>query len=122
MRKDEMGLDQQARIQWMTPNSRDWKSEEGGAAIVEQMKDHAPNLSKQVIYSHPDPQTETDGPGSLPTVPISRQRLNSAFVCGLMAWPWFWTQPEPISFAREETELFLSRARSHLRYLCGERP
>jgi hypothetical protein len=60
-RKDEMGLDQQARIQWATPNSRDYKSESGGEAIQSHMEDHSPNLSKQVVYSHQDQATEQDG-------------------------------------------------------------
>jgi hypothetical protein len=68
----------------------------------------------------PDQATEKDGPKSSAKDHGPRRRLNPAFVCELMAWPWFWTNPEPISFAREETELLVSKARRHLLNLFGE--
>lgn len=34
-------------------------------------------------------------------------------------WPWWWTRPEPISFARREMELFRSRLEWHLRNCLG---
>lgn len=93
----------------------------GGAKIMSHMEDHAPNLSKQVVYSHPDPPTETDGLPSSQSIPTSRRRLNPAFVCWLMGWPDWWTHPELISYAREEMELFLSRARLRLQSLLDGR-
>lgn len=87
-RKDEMGLDQEARhwgtpqahprqadprdvdhgVQlanqvslWQTPNARDWKSETGSENNT---YDKSPNLSRQVYrLSHQDPVTQ-DGPTS----------------------------------------------------------
>lgn len=120
--KRTVGLESQARV-FPTPSARDWKSEQGGAATMKHFDRPAgPSLSAMVTHglSLPDPQTETDGPDSSPSVPGSRRRLNPAFVCSLMNWPWWWTQPEPISFAREEMELWLSAQRSRLRSLCGE--
>ncbi len=116
VRKDEMGLDQQARILFVTPSARDWKGETGGAATMKHLAEHGPTLSAQIEheFSLQDPQTATDGLNCSEPTPTSRRRLNPAFVCQLMAWPWWWTQPVPISFAREEMELFLSRAREHL--------
>lgn len=43
-----------------------------------------------------------------------RRRLNPAFVCWLMGWPWWWTRADEINFAQAETELYLSRLRSRL--------
>jgi hypothetical protein len=40
-----------------------------------------------------------------------RRRLNPAFVCWLMGFPWWWTQAEPISFGAQGTQSFLSRLR-----------
>jgi hypothetical protein len=58
----------------MTPNSRDWKSEQGGVAIVKHMEDHAPNLSKQVVYSLQAPPTGKPGPNCSPaTGPLRPQ-------------------------------------------------
>ena len=62
-RKDEMGLDQQARTMFPTPSSRDWKSEVG---IENRQEHHSPTLSAFVyLNSLPDPQIP-DGPISSP--------------------------------------------------------
>lgn len=88
-RKDEMGLDQQARsLGWMTPNSRDWKSETGSENNTH---DKTPNLSRQVYRLHPDQQTN-DGPPSSGSAPTSRRRLNPRFVEWLMGFPPGWTE------------------------------
>lgn len=47
-------------------------------------------------------------------------RLAPPFVSWLMGWPWFWTQPVPISFAQSETEWWRSKLRSHLQSLLGD--
>ncbi len=114
-RKDEMGLDQQARLAWPTPAERDHRSpnlkpysERGGQTKGEQL----PNF---VSHSFPqDPPTATDGLPSSPSAPGSRRRLNPAFAASLMGLPWWWTRAEPISSAPSETASFLSRARQHL--------
>lgn len=68
-----------------------------------------------------DQVTVKDGPKSSVKDHGPRRRLNPAFVCQLMAWPWYWTNPEPISFAQEATESFLSAARWHLSNLLEGR-
>ena len=98
-RKDEMGLDQEARNwktphgmsnvdfrgkvggcgggefakqanNWVTPNARDWKSETGSE---NNRYDRTPGLSRQVYnLSHPDPPIP-DGPASSENVPTSRR-------------------------------------------------
>lgn len=54
------------------------------------------------------------------TSATSRRRLNPAFVCWLMGWPWFWTNPGRISFAAQETALWRCRLQSRLSSLLGE--
>ncbi len=93
----------------------------GGGEVVEHIQEHPPNLSKQVIYSRPDPMSGSGGDESLSSIPTLPRRLNPAFVSWLMGWPWWWTRPEPISCARAEMESYLSRQRSILSSLLGER-
>jgi DNA (cytosine-5)-methyltransferase 1 len=50
----------------------------------------------------------------------SRRRLNPAFVCWLMGWPFLWTHPEPISFGAVEMESYLSKQRRLLQNYFGE--
>lgn len=159
-RKDEMGLDQQARMMWHTPSTEDDKtdgpkvlarygtpemlttdqrlrnqaahfptpaqrdyrspnakpySERGGETKGEQLANFICHSSLQAQ------PTETLGENSSPNTPGSRLRLNPAFVCMLMAWPWWWTHPEPISFAREAMASWRSRARRCLwNWLAGQ--
>ena len=119
-RKDEMGLDQQARLQWTTPNARDWKSEEGCEG---NNYDRSPNPSRQVYLSSlPAPPTprdgetcSSDGPGSRRRSasttstdsegsPVSQRdprlfqkRLNPYFVELLMGLPAGWTSVLPLA-------------------------
>lgn len=80
-RKDEMGLDQQAR--WMTP--RAIYGEHSG------MKD-ASHLMGQasLVTGHQAAQTEPNGSESLEKTPTSPRRLNPVFVCWLMGFPRNW--------------------------------
>lgn len=64
-------------------------------------------------------QPTTDGATSSPNTRNSRQRLNPAFACWLMGWPWWWTNPEPISFARSEMASYRFRLQLHLSSLLG---
>lgn len=115
-RKDEMGLDQQARAMWGTPTSRDHK--DGDVTGIDVPTNGL--LGREVChFSLPAPPTPQPGETSSPSGPGSRRRLNPAFVCWLMGWPWWWTQPVPISFARAEMESWRSRARSRLRSLLA---
>jgi hypothetical protein len=85
-RKDEMGLDQQARMMFPTPAQRDYRSpnakpysERGGETKGEQ-------LANFVCHSSlPDQPTESDGQRSSVLPPGSRPRLNPAFVALLMS-------------------------------------
>lgn len=118
-RKDEMGLDQEARTwrtpntrdhhvggprldakqrqitigdqaaTWQTPNARDWKSETGSE---NNNYDKTPNLSRQVYrLSHPAPVIP-DGLQSSESVQTSRRRLNPRFVEWLLGFPIGWTE------------------------------
>lgn len=58
--------------------------------------------------------TQNTGSTSSESTHTSRRRLNPAFVSWLMGWPFWWTHPEPISFARRAMELWLYRAHWHL--------
>ena len=51
------------------------------------------------------------GPASSKGTRISRPRLNPAFVCFLMNWPWWWTRTEPMPFAAREMESYLLKQR-----------
>lgn len=107
-----------AARQWPTIASRDYRtpnakpfSERGGGVKGEQL----PNF----VASHFSPQVLGMNSGetsSLPA-PALRRRLNPAFVCWLMAWPWFWTRAEPTSFGALETAVYRLRLQRHLSYL-----
>jgi hypothetical protein len=117
-RKDEMGLDQQARIAWVTPASRDWKGANSEIHVTETGggRRHMDQLSNQVEHSFlPDQPTETHGEKSSKTAPTSRRRLNTKFVAWLMGLPEGWTSPAPINSADLET--WSSHSREHLRSL-----
>ena len=93
-RKDEMGLDQQARL-WQTPTTRDWKSEESLENRKEQ--GHTPSLSQQVYLNGlQDHQIEKPGDESSKdgqTSPPRSKKLNPRFVCFLMGFQVGWTEP-----------------------------
>ncbi len=118
-RKDEMGLDQRARIAWVTPASRDWKGANSELHVTETGggRKHMDQLSNQVEHSFlPAQQTESGGQPSSANAPTSRQRLNTKFVEWLQGLPEGWTSPHPIS--SEALETWSSRSREHLRSLC----
>ena len=82
-RKDEQGLDQQARF-FPTPQAQDAKNVKATSGR------HATDLSG-VVASLPVPQTP-DGPQSSESAPTSRRRLNPRFVEFLMNFPIGWTE------------------------------
>lgn len=88
-RKNEMGLDQQARMHWVTPNARDWKSE---TSSENNSYNKSPNLSRQVYRLSPQDQQIQAGRTSSPSGPISRQRLSPRFVEWLLGLPLKWTE------------------------------
>jgi len=92
-RKDEMGLDQQARM-FPSPSQRDYRTpnakagpDRGMGAKGEQL----PNFVRHHFERRQDPQTH-DGPASSPNTPTSRRRLNPRFVEWLMMLPIGWTE------------------------------
>lgn len=91
-RKDEMGLDQQARF-FPTPAARDAK----GTNLVSRTQRHGkkddqlPNFVEHHFYSRPDPPIPA-GKTSLPDGPTLRRRLNPRFVEWLMGFPIAWTE------------------------------
>lgn len=107
---------------WPTPASRDQKGENGEAHMQNGTGrlhlGQLPNFVK-FRFSPPAPAAP-HGLESSEMLVISRQRLNPAFVCWLMGWPWFWTNPGRISFAAQETALWRCRLQSRLSSLLGE--
>lgn len=112
-RKDEMGLDQQART-WPTPRARDHKGSgtgterPDGRTRMDQLDWAAEHWKSS---SRPD-QPIPDGQASSE----EKRVLNPLFVEWLMGWPIGWTDCEPV-----ETGLsaWLERMRSALSTLCS---
>ena len=102
---------------WPSPNSRDHK---GSLPIGtrDRLMGTLDEAAEQ-IFSRPVQVISTDGIELSPTdrTTIERRRLNPAFVCWLMGWPWWWTRAEPISFVAAEMELWRQRQLSHLQFL-----
>jgi hypothetical protein len=98
-RKDEMGLDQQARfVQFPTPAARDYRSESGGAATMSHFNRPAgPSLPAMIEHSfRQDQPTETHGEASSQQEqtshpPSAPKRLNPKFVEWLQGLPEGWT-------------------------------
>lgn len=148
-RKDEQGLDQQARM-WATPMGRDVRSGEtiedygNSRPLNEQVtgwqtprvsrggytRDHGnpdlqrPSLDAQAqASSHPD-QALT-GKTCWCSTPgcdqrSHRRKLNPLFVVWLMGWPLYWLSIAPIRSGSRATELYLCRLRSLLQFLTGD--
>ena len=119
----------EAAESWPTPAARDHKDPNSAKHVTETGtgKKHMDQLANFAEHGSPSslrvPVISAHGGELSPTdlSTASRRRLNPAFVCWLMGWPWWWTNPAVISSAREATESYLSRLRSLLRSLLGER-
>lgn len=93
---------------WPTPAARDAK----GANSVNHVttngtgRMHMDQLANFVAHSPSSPQAPQipDGPESSPTTPASPRRLNPAFGCWLMGWPFWWTNPGITSSGKLATE------------------
>lgn len=106
---------------WPTQASRNAKGansllhcEEAGTG--RKHMDQRPNF---VAHSPSSPQVQVTSVSGVELSPTGlstalRRRLNPAFVCWLMGWPWWWTNPAPNSCARAATGLYLFRLRSLL--------
>ena len=109
-RKDEMGLDQQARVAWPTPAASEVR--QGFQDRSRGKKGTQESLTTAVYHSSlPAPATPPPGETSLGDTPGSRRRLNPAFAALLMSWPWWWTSPEPIASAPLAMASWQSKAR-----------
>lgn len=97
---------------WATPRAHDMKD---GAASGE-----APTngyLSRQAPrFSRPAPVIGKHGSELSPTTRLRSfaPRLNPAFVCWMMGWPWWWTNPARINFAAEAMESYRSKLHTRL--------
>ncbi len=111
-RKVQVGLEDAVMRRCPTPGAAD------GHKAPKTYARGNPSLPHLAETSSPSsPQVPTDGAPS--GTPPSPQRLNPAFVCWLMGWPWWWTHPERISFASAEMASWRSRLRSQLSCLVG---
>lgn len=107
---------------WPTPAARDHKGENSEEHLeVGTGRKHLDQLPNFVKFSFSPPaQATAAGQASSPNTPTSRPRLNPAFVCWLMGWPWFWTRAEPISCGSAEMESFRRKQRALLSSLLGD--
>ncbi len=109
------------RIHWQTPQTPQ-TPRGGGAARSGERGTEALLPGQASRFSLPVPVISTAG-AALSRTDLStaeRRRLNPAFVCWLMGWPWWWTRAEPISFGARETALWRSRLRSLLWSFTGD--
>lgn len=97
-RKDEQGLDQQARL-WATPTSRDWRA---GANPTE-------SVATNSLLGRQAPRIMKDGQESSESGQTSRRQLNVAFVEWLQGWTPGWTSLEPLDSGSQATESCRSR-------------
>jgi hypothetical protein len=67
-------------------------------------------LSTPVVSVHGAELSPTTRPGHV----LGRLRLNPAFGCWLMGWPWWWTNPGVTSFAKSEMVLYRSALQQRL--------
>ena len=109
---------------WPTPAARDEKGANGMEHMNTKDRPHMDQLANAAVYRF-SPQAQATGlDGNLlwmaDQLNISPLRLNPAFVCWLMGWPWWWTRAEPINCEQEETELFRSKLRSLLHTFFDE--
>ena len=113
---------QTAAAKWTTPASRDHKGENSADHLSNGTGrlhlDQLPNFVKFVFL--PPALTAPNGKTSSETPHTSPRRLNPAFVCWLMGWPWWWMNPGRISFAEQEMVSFRFKLQQHLSCLLGE--
>lgn len=135
------GLDLDGQVvNWPTPAARDHKgsptelTRPDGKSRLDQLDRVAENFSPPAPAIHDGPTSSETSRGSRLPSPqgvsvyggttrpdlSKRMRLNPAFVNFLMGWPWWWTRPEPISYASQETVLWRYKLASHLRSLLGD--
>ena len=108
---------------WPTPAARDAKGENGENGenhMATKERPHEDQLANAAVYRFLHPVlSQTSGEPLSPTPRTLRRRLNPAFVCWLMGWPMWWTRAVPTSFGAQETALWRSKLRWHLRCCLG---
>jgi hypothetical protein len=106
-----------------TPSARDAKGENHARHLaVASGRKHMDQLPNFIAHSDCSPQrlmNSQSGPESSSGSPTLLRRLNPAFVSWLMGFPWWWTQPGPLSFAPSEMQSYLCRLRSLCASFCG---
>lgn len=106
----------EAADKWPTPASRDEKgaNSETHCTVTGGGRKHMDQLSNFAEHSPQAQAIAKAGEESSAPRRTSRPRLNPAFVCWLMGWPWWWTRAERISFGALEMESWRSKLRSRL--------
>lgn len=98
---------------WTTPQAHDTNKRSKGqtSGKLNNGAGNACLATDAEKFSHPVPVISTDGIelSETESTTSDRRRLNPAFVCWLMGWPWWWTQAAPISFAAQEMALWRSK-------------
>lgn len=123
-RRDEAGLDRQAKTMWLMPSANEDAAGRPGANMQQMLAQQArawatPNARDQkggghnlkgrtdkldyqitTLSTHRDPEIppgEISTPSSNPpSAPMtSRRQLNPVFVAWLMGWPTWWVRPSP---------------------------
>lgn len=69
-------------------------------------------------FLRPVPVLSVNGYRLSPTRRFLRPRLNPAFVCWLMGWPWWWTRAEPTNCGVQEMAWWRYKLRSRLECCC----
>lgn len=111
-------LNEQAVNLWSSPRASD--GEKGGPNMsFGAGGTPLPTQAADFPISLPAPGTPTPGGESSPTTPTSRRRLNPAFVCYLMNWPWWWTNVAWTNSGPAAMEWWYSRQRRRLASLLG---
>lgn len=111
--KRQVGLEMQTEY-WPTPAARDHKSETGGAATMSHFeRPSGPTLSAFIEHSPQVPAMKY-GKHIAASSPTSRRRLNPAFACWLMGWPWWWTNPALTSSAQSAMASWRSQQRARM--------
>jgi len=105
--------------QWPTPASRDFRTPNSQESQESRTIHGGEQLPNFVEHHFLRPVLSTlDGRESSSNTQASRQRLNPAFACWLMGWPWWYTNPGLTSCAKSAMESWRHALALHLRSYC----
>ncbi|SDD57638.1 hypothetical protein SAMN05192589_107151 [Paracidovorax valerianellae] len=106
--------------EWPTPASRDYRTPNSQASQTSRKHSGGEQLPNFVEHHFLHPVLSTlDGRALSTTARSLPRRLNPAFVCWLMGWPIWWTNPALTNCVRSEMESYHCRLQWHLSSLCG---